>query len=480
MASSPTPSIGSSTLKARARTPEPTRPKHVRQLEIMACVFLLVAVGRIGEIIPGLIFLPLVKIALGVAIIGLVSGWKALPKLHPAAQPAAGNAKWLMVLALLSVPFSIWIGPSVAFLYQVLPVLMVALILFCKLSGQWVSMRTVLFALCCSGAALGFTALSGYAGGRIEVASMYDTNDLAYVMVTIFPLTLGFAFTAPTKQKKFIYFGLAGAFIASILLTSSRGGLLGLTAALAIIVLHTGKLPDAGEDGAKKAKKQRISRITASLFACVTVALLAWPMLPAETRDRLSSVFALGQDYNMDPKNDTGRSQIWKRGMRALGKRPVGYGVNAFRMVDYKFGGRMLAPHSSLVQVSVELGVIGFLLYLRMYFLVYRGLARARGLLERAVSPGIEQYQQAIFCRMLQACLIGNFVAGAFLSMAYVVVLWATLGLALGCISLINREQGVPETPAQKFGFNKRSSHVRPMDSQARIAAAASGLPPHA
>jgi hypothetical protein len=480
MVSPPTPS---STVRSTLRTGPvnlDSRPKPIRQLEVMASVFLLVAVGRVGEIIPGLSAIPLVKIALGVAIIGLISGWKSLPQLHGAAQPAANNAKWLIFFVLLSLPFSIWPGPSFAFLYQVLPVLVVALILFCKLSGSWISMRKVLLALTMAGAALGFTALSGYAGGRIEVASMYDTNDLAYVLVTIFPLTLGFAFSAQTKMKKFLFLGLALAFVASILLTSSRGGLLGLVAVATIVVLHTGQLADAGAEGAKRAKKKRLSRIFGSLFAVVCVALLAWPMLPPETQNRLSSVLSLGKDYNMDPKNDTGRSQIWKRGMTALKKRPLGYGVNSFKMVDLKFGGRMLDAHSSLVKVSVELGVIAFLFYLRMYILVYRALARARALLEALPAPRIEQQHQATFCRMLQASLIGNFIAGAFLSMCYVVVLWATLGVALGVISLVNREAGVPEKATKPF-FNKRSSNVvRPMGSQARVSAAAPGLQLHA
>jgi len=476
---SPSPTIGRSTSQARGAGTEPyVRPKPVRQLEIMAWIFALVAVGRVGEIVPGLSGIPLVKVALGIAIIGLMSGWKALPTLPPAAVPPVRNAAWLMVIAIVSVPFSFWIGPSVAFLYQILPVLLVAMIMFCKLSGHWMSLRTVLLAMCCAGAALGLTALSGYVGGRIEVASMYDTNDLAYVLVTLYPLTLGFALTANTKKRRLIFFGLAGAFIVSILLTSSRGGLLGLTAATALVVLHTGSIPDPGADAAKKAKKKRLSRIFASLIAVVCAGLVTWPMLPAETRQRLSSVLALGNDYNLNPDDDTGRTQIWKRNLNALKGRPLGFGVNSFRMVDLKHGGRMLAPHSSLVQVAVELGVLGFILYLRMYYLVFRGLGRARKVLEDLAAPSLENRQQAVFCRMLQACLIGNFVSGAFLSMAYVVVLWSTMGLALGCIALIYRENAPVEKPGNRFA-KKRSSHVGPMDSQARITTAAPRLPAH-
>jgi hypothetical protein len=481
MVSPPTPpSTVRATPRNRAVSAD-ARPKPVRQLEIMAVVFLLVGVGRVGEIIPGLAGVPLVKVALGVAIISLISGWKSLPPMHPAIAPAVTNAKWLMFFVFLSVPFSIWPGPSVAFLYQVLPVILVALILFCKLSGSWISMRKVLLAILASGVALAFTALLGYAGGRIEVASMYDTNDLAYVLVSIFPLALGFAFTAQTKQKRLFFLGVALAFVASILLTSSRGGLLGLISTAIILVLHTGKLPDADEEGAKREKKKRLSRIFGSLFAFVCVALLAWPMLPPKTQERLGSVLALGQDYNLDPKNVTGRSQIWKRGMTALKKRPIGYGANAFRMVDLKFGGRMLDAHSSLVKVSVELGVIAFLLYLRMYYLVYRALGRARALLESLSAPTPEREQQATFCRMLQACLIGNFIAGAFLSMCYAVVLWATMGVALGVISLIHRDAGPRDTQGAKPMFKKRSSNVvRPMDSQARVSPATLGLQLHA
>ena len=51
-----------------------------RALEFGAWLFILFAVGRVGELIPGLAALPLVKIILGGTLIALISNWKSLPR----------------------------------------------------------------------------------------------------------------------------------------------------------------------------------------------------------------------------------------------------------------------------------------------------------------------------------------------------------------------------------------------------------------
>jgi O-antigen ligase len=421
--------------------------RNTRLLVAMGAIFIIVAVGRIGEIIPGLSILPLVKIALGLAILGLLSQWKNLPVMHPALRSAKNNGVMLVVLVLVSVPFSVWPGPSVVFLYSSLPVIVVAMTLIVKLSGEWAPLRTLLLACALAGGTLSLTALSGYAGGRIEVESMYDTNDLAYVLVTLFPLTVAFVMMARTRNKRLLCIGLACAYVAAVLLTSSRGGLLGLMSSVAVMIFSSHRLhvSDEPEQPGRKRKQPKKRSILLPIIAAAVIGMCVFPLLPTATQERLSSIVNLGNDYNLNPDDDTGRTQIWKRGMTALKERPLGYGVVSFGMVDLTHGGRMLAAHNSVVQITVELGVLAFILFLRMYYLVWRALTRAQNTLKVPDYRDTDhRREQAIICWTLKACLTGCFVSGMFLSMAYANVLWVTMGIAIGCASLIAHKGEAP------------------------------------
>ncbi len=269
---------------------------------------------------------------------------------------------------------------------------------------------------------------------------MYDTNDLAYVLVTVFPITMAFVFTSTSAWRRLTWIAIAFGLVVTILLTSSRGGFLGLLAAGSIIVL----LPASPRTSVSGTSRGGKSRVIVSIMACLSLSALIWPLLPSETRERLVTVFSIGGDYNLDKTNRTGRLEIWTRGMTALTQRPIGYGVDTFPMVDLRFGGTMMAPHNSFLQTSVELGVLGLLFFLRIYYLALKGLTEGRRWLLKNALRNREQNEQVIFHRMLQASIFGNILAGFFLSMAYVTLFWIIIGLAMACIATAQPAVRVP------------------------------------
>jgi len=100
----------------------------------------------------------------------------------------------------------------------------------------------------------------------------------------------------------------------------------------------------------------------------------------------------------------------------------------------------MMAPHNSFIQDLVELGVLGLFLFLRMYWLCWRTLKRARSLfLQRSALTDAER-EQFVFARTLQCALVGNAVAGFFLSMAWATILWL---LFATCMALIAYSESV-------------------------------------
>ena len=211
--------------------------------------FLLIAVGRVGELVPGLGSLPLAKVAMGIGVILLIAKWKRLPKLSPGTAPFSRTALALAAIAIITAPFSIWPGESVRFLTLQLPVMAAAVIMCCKISYSWERLRSIIRVLIVSAMALALSAVKGFHGGRASGPVGYDPNDLAYMLVSILPLALAFALTAKTMGRRMINAGVCAVLVVAVLLTSSRGGFFGLVAVLAVLVLTPIRRPRPQHQG---------------------------------------------------------------------------------------------------------------------------------------------------------------------------------------------------------------------------------------
>jgi O-antigen ligase len=291
----------------------------------------------------------------------------------------------------------------------------------------WKSVRGTLFALVVSGVILARAALTGYSGGRAATETMYDTNDLAYVFVILIPIALGFAITARTNWKRVAYTSTVTCFVVAVLLTQSRGGLLGLlTVGLLLVLLPLRPPSSQGAQGVVV----RNRRLTA-IFVIACLGAIVWPQLPDSTRTRLETVLNLKADYNLDPHDVNGRSRIWSRGWQAVKDRPFGYGVGSYPLVDARYGGRFNTAHNSFLLVLVEAGFIGLALFIRLYFLTWRCLGRVRHDLLAYPSLSQQSRERYVFSGMLRCSIAGSAVAGFFLSMAWVTVLWIVIALCM-------------------------------------------------
>jgi O-antigen ligase len=406
--------------------PERAQP---RALALAYALFVLIAVGRVGELVPGLGALPLAKVAMALALFLVFAKWKELPRLPVAAKPLARASLLMAALAVLTAPASVWPGASVAFLYQQLPVLLAAGIVSYKVAAGWHQLRAIGRVLVLSAVALAVSALGGFHGGRaISSTASYDPNDLAYLLVTVLPIALAFVLNAKTTARRILNMCVFGVVLIALLLTSSRGGFFGLLAMLLVVVVLPIAPPREGlQQG--RTKQRRLS----TLLGIVCLAAFVWPTLPLETRTRLSTVLTLESDYNTDTANQQSRFSIWQRNFSAALHRPIGYGVDSFPMLDLRTGGHFKAPHNSYLQALVELGFLGLFLFLRVYALCWRQLQRVRVTLLSS-TPTSERDEVVIFARMLQVSLVGNAVAAFFLSTAYSMVLWTLLGAVIGCV----------------------------------------------
>ena len=405
-------------------------------LEYGYWLFLVLAVGRLGQLVPALGAIPAVKLVMGVTIAAIFVSWRRLPRVAVPAAAMRKNALLLVAIAVVLTPFSFWRGASREFVLQELPVLAAGTCSAYFMARSWRSLRGSFLALVLCGAILAVSAISGYKGGRAATDTMYDPNDLAYLLVTVFPLAMAFFFTARGVKAKLMYGGIGAVLLLAILLTQSRGGLLGLITVVLAMALVPMK---ANWTTRKDGRRRRSHNALAMLLVAVCMATVVWSVLPDAARARFGTLLHISQDYNMKADDITGRGSIWKRGVTAALERPVGYGPNSFGMVDFRFGGKMKAPHNSFLQVLVELGFLGALLFLRMYYLALLELHRARRRLATLDSMDEQQEQLVVFARALQFALLGNAVAGFFLSMAYAIPLWVLFGTVMAVTAIIDQ-----------------------------------------
>jgi O-antigen ligase len=406
------------------------RDARVNPLLLWSTVaLLLVTVGRIGEIVPGLYGLPLAKIALALSLVGFVHAqWHS----SSVALPRLRLTRWFfafMGMIALSIVFSVWKSQSLKFILWTAPLMLLVFVLVSKAGASLRGLRQMTLALVACGAVLACGALLGYAGGRAQTSRTLDANDLAYVLITLLPLAIALA-AARSGVRRWLMLAAAGFIFAAALLTQSRGGLIGI-AAIALYVALAGIHMDGSST------RLPLASLVARTVILGIVAVGTWALLPADARERFSSISDVKSDYNYAGQSRTGRIEIWKRNLGALARRPIGHGVATFQAVDGNNGGTYLTAHNSIVQASVEIGVLGGVLFVGLYVLAWRTLSSQLSLTTHGTSENRSDPRSALI-HALRAGLLGSFAAGFFLSQAYSFVFCAQLALVVAVVACGN------------------------------------------
>ena len=434
-------------------------------------LFLAIAVGRINQLIPGLSSLPLAKLAIVISCGALlVDKRTTLPPLSPDGRGLLRAGIGMACLAVLLTPASFWLGSSVHFVLFDMPPLIAATALACAMRRSWTSLRGTLLVLLLCGFALGALAALRHVHGRADdTGTMYDPNDLAYVLVTIVPLGLAFRNVAKTRVHKVLYTLMTAINVGALLLTESRGGLLGLLTVLILMVFLPLGVTAPGH------AQMGLRRLRASLAIALVIlggSAAVWDQLPQSAQQRYMTLLHLNHDYNTNLEDTTGRESIWLQGLRAFRARPMGYGPQTYQMVDMRFGGKFKAPHNSYLQALVELGPLGLWFLLRMYFLTLRAMQRTRSSMLARDDPSPEHSERAVIARSLQYGVLGNMVSGFFLSDAYSMLPWVLFGLCAAVSALPLQPLESPKPPASVTRRLKASasprSPLRPRRSRAQ------------
>jgi putative inorganic carbon (HCO3(-)) transporter len=383
-------------------------------------LYLLVAIGRLAELAPGMEKVPLAKIAMACCVLGLIAG-KDLQfrrKLDAPTLAMARTALMLLGVAAFSILISVWKSESANYFLTSALVVAFGFYVTIKLCGDRRRLIATMYVLVLIAFTQAVAAMKG-GSGRISAGESYDPNDLAYLLVSVLPMSLAFV-SRSSGTRRALNMVLAGLLVAGILLTQSRGGFMALIASTLYLVFVPLTFAATGQS---VKRSSRLKRVAAVLF----VSALTWVALPTSTRERLATIVSLGSDYNTDTTLTTGRMAIWERNAKATLYRPIGFGIGAFGVVDMQTGGRYKAAHNSVLEVFVELGFLGCFLYLRLYWLAWRALSH----------PLQNDAEAELFCRALKASLLGNFVSGFFLSQAYSSMVWTLFAVSALAASVL-------------------------------------------
>lgn len=374
-----------------------------------------VYLGKVGDIFPILNKLQLGKILIAFAILAwLIEGGGRLGGLsrNPVFRPFLG----VLLMIVMTLPFGVWPGNTFTYITQTFFKELIFIVLLIVTTRTTGDLRRLAWVFALNALVLDF-ALHKYGVIEIELLSL-DRNEIAMVSV----MAIGMLLPLSTSGIKTLFkYTLIGAMVMSILISSSRGGLLGL--ATVFVTVSYFKL------GGKVA-----------LTGVVVLALggLIYIQLPSYVKGRVDSIINYEQDYNLTAQD--GRIEIWKRGMSMIASDPLtGVGMRNFPIAEGLMhsgvrGQAWMNAHNSYLQVAAEIGVIGFAFFMVM-------LARMHAACKRLRSQ--TQYPDARMVGFsLTYALTAYLVCGFFLSQGFAPVLYILMA-AIVAAARLGAERGI-------------------------------------
>jgi O-antigen ligase len=250
---------------------------------------------------------------------------------------------------------------------------------------------------------------SGSSGeGRFQVlGGAFDPNDTAYVLLSLFPLCLFFVRFDEGLLKRLVAIAAICGAIATILLTGSRGGILGFGTILLILLLtKTG-----GIGGGHKI-----------LLGLVLVSV--WFLMKDKIDvERYLTLSNISSDYNVSEEG--GRIELWLAAIGLSLANPItGVGVACYSFANFfsrEFAGelylRWQTVHNSFLQIAVEVGLIGFAVFVFINLRSILTFFRISRIQSQPQSP--ETREISALSGLMLLGFVGLLISGFFLSQGY-------------------------------------------------------------
>jgi O-antigen ligase len=340
--------------------------------------------------------------------------------------------KWFFALQILAValmPISIWKSNSINWLLDANVKIMAVFFLIMIVSSirsRVFSLAKVIFISCvCVGIRIFIAIEQGMyvvdAGAKriigVGTLGSDDPNDLALILAMAVPLGLYSAYSCRGFNRILAFAGIIVLF-AGIVFTGSRGGFLGLAAGLIVFF-------------ATLYRKNKIQFI----FIIALVGMLVFAALPSEYKGRIVTMFDETEYTHTDDTH--GRLGIWKRAVRSIAIRPIGYGLknsvaanNTNAPTDLN---HWVVIHNSYLEIGLDLGILGLFFYLMF---LRTGFVNIKYALGNAANHKNAELLSCGLAGALGAFLISSF----FLSQAYYWNQYIFIALTVGLKRTLERE----------------------------------------
>jgi probable O-glycosylation ligase (exosortase A-associated) len=260
-------------------------------------------------------------------------------------------------------------------------------------------------------------------------STMDNFNGIAITMNTVIPFVYYLFLHYKAFWKKAIMGAILILFCWTLIITGSRGGLLGFLAILGFIWWQSRHKLIMG-------------------MALVFLLIGGWMNLGEDSRARYSSIL----DDNLDASSEN-RVKAWKDGLELFVTRPLtGVGAGAFAWARVERFGVYLNPHNLYIQVIAELGIIGTFIFAMFLIDIFKINRRIIKRVQIRGSPNalLEPFARATIIACLSLLVTGMFAHSAY---RYTWYLLAALTVVSQQFSKMEPEgiAAVPrETPVQE------------------------------
>ncbi|SYZ73059.1 membrane hypothetical protein [Candidatus Zixiibacteriota bacterium] len=251
-------------------------------------------------------------------------------------------------------------------------------------------------------------------------SAMDNFNGIAITMNTMIPFAYYLFFYYREYWQKILMLGCLILFSWTLIITGSRGGLLGFLGILGIIWLQSKR------------------KLALGLFFIVFMAA-GWTMLGASSKARYETIF----DKNLDESSEN-RVLAWEDGLEMAIIRPVtGVGAGAFAWARVERFGRYLNPHNMYIQVLAELGFIGAFIYFMFVIDIFRFNFR---LLKSVPSRGSPLALLRPLSRAIIASCGSLLITGIFAHSAYRYTWYFVAALTVIAMQFVREMKAVEES----------------------------------
>lgn len=408
--------------------------RYPKTFVVAVVAFVLVALGRVHEVIP---FLQPFRLGMVSTALTVVLAFNTFKRSLVTEFWSTVVLKALLVviaLAFFTIPTAVWPKASFFFVTKIYYTPVILLLVTALTFADSRAMRVVLLAVVADALLAGMLSLVAEPG-RYQIGQTYDPNETAALLLMVVPWAI---YVLVTEKNWFRWVALLAIpfCLLGILRTGSRGGLLSMAALVPFLVYLS------------PPRRRGPFIVLIALGAIVTTASVG-----QRTWYRLKMAFD-PNEYNYTTED--GRIEIWKRGLTYIAAAPLqGIGIDGFPYKELAtktnkgFGVRQAAAHNMYLQVAAELGLIGFGAFLTM---LLGGMGVCARVAKRAKAwvlegGGPEAERELLRANMAQASLFSVMCTGFFLSMGYSSMVYFAVGAAAGVWLASSHRPAGPGTP---------------------------------